>query len=132
MSESIAVTRARIACQIYLALYDAGHDGLIFAAGADYLPGVPIPDEPDVVREVIQRLWETGVIRELDSGHPGIAVLHPDVRFRMEQPIWPPLTIAEHLRRDLTAHGCGDANVTGDFLGLESMVRTGHTHTRGL
>ncbi len=132
MDLTTAETRARIACRIYLTLFDAGDQGAIFATGVTIGTALGGGEDAEQVRTVLERLREVGAVRGVDPAHPRVNVLGPDQQNRMARHMPEVGSYAERLRADLAVYDRGGQVHAGAFIKTEAAIRTGYTEADSL
>ena len=121
-----AVTRALIACRIYLALFDAG-DGRAATVVFDQVGRGPggAPVDHAFVADVVRRLREAHAIHGPMSDRPLDYLLLPDPRSRMAKPMGAMKPLVDQMRQDIALLDDGRAVPSGNWLDYDVRVRKG-------
>ena len=126
MMDLLAEKRARMACRVYLKLFDAGPGGTNITTADAIGPGESDATEFPVAVEVMRRFIDSMMFDEKGhgGGSPHYALTGPQ-RDHMESRPDPRGTIAERVRAALATFDGGEVTADGDFTHLEALIRTG-------
>jgi hypothetical protein len=133
MVDLLAAKRARMACRIYLKLFDAGPEGApILKEDADGPRDDPSADMAVAV-EVIARFVDDTILDEPGhkDGVPHYA-LTAGMRARMAAPRGGTTPPVERIRADIARADRGEDVPAGDWLDAEAFIRTGQTRAEPL
>ena len=126
MADQLAAERARMACRIYLKLYDAGPASAPVTKDDALGPR----DDPDASLEaalaVISRFMDDTILDE--PGHQGGVphyALTAGMRDRMAEAMGARQPLVDHLRADLAKADRGEDVRGGDWIEAEALIRTG-------
>ena len=128
MIDLLAGKRARMACRIYLKLYDAGLAGTKVVTADAIGPRDSDSADFPVAVELLRPLVDDTILDEVghQGGEPHYA-LTPIMRERMDSRLGNPNPLVELARADLAAFDQGEDVPAGNFLFYEHMIRTGNT-----
>ncbi len=126
MADQTAAKRARMACRIYLNLYDAGPEGAPVLKENAIGPRGDADADLDAAMAVLGRFVDDTVLDEPGhkDGVPHYA-LTAAMRDRMADPIGARRPLVDQVRADLAkADGGGDVP-DGNWIEAEALIRTG-------
>ncbi len=126
MTDLLAEKRARMACRVYLKLFDAGLGGTNITTADAIGPGESDATEFPVAVEVMRRFIDGMMFNEKGhgGGSPHYALTRPQ-QDHMESRPDPRGTIAERVRAAIATFDGGEVAADGDFTHLEALIRTG-------
>ena len=127
MIDLLAGKRARMACRIYLKLYDAGPEGAKVVTADAIGPRDSDSADFPVAVELLRPLVDDTVLDEVGhrGGEPHYA-LTPTMRERMDSRLGDPHPLVDRLRADLADFDRGEDVRADNFLFFERMIRTGN------
>ncbi|MGI3902487.1 MAG: hypothetical protein ACRYGP_16835 [Janthinobacterium lividum] len=129
MGDTDAEYRARVACRIYLKLFDAGDQGAIISYDDMLDSTLEVPRDHRTVQEILKRLCDEDAIHRPDNSRPHLYILLPDAWSRMANRFGAdPVELAQLVRLDLDAFDRRRVVpvVPGDnWLNYDVRIRTG-------
>lgn len=126
MDLTTAETRARIACRIYLKLFDAGDQGALIVYDDMFDRPLDAPRAHVTVQHILKRLCEDDAIHQNDNGRPHQYILLDSARTRMAHRFGAnPLPYYRHIEHDLVAFAAHEAVPAGNWLDYEVRIRKG-------
>lgn len=133
MADVSTAKRARMACRVYLKLFDAGPAGAPITK--DDLLGPSGDGEADLddAMAVLGRFVDDTVLDE--PGHAGGVphyALTASMRDRMTDPIGARQALADQLRADIAKADRGEDVPAGNWIEAEALIRTGQFHAAPL